>query len=76
MPRKTADGIKLSTIVNLVLQLGISVRKGTKHPYLLQAPGLRPCPVAESSDARTMIAPWVRNGYHQRDIYNSFRLAA
>ena len=75
MAGKTRDGIKLSTIVNMVMELGIAVREGTKHPYILQAPGLRPCPVAESTDARSMLAPWIRNatGYSVRDIYQSLR---
>ena len=73
---KTRDGIRLSTIVKMVSELaGVDVRTGTKHPFMLLYSGLRPCPVAESSDAKTMIAPWLEGatGYSRKDIYSSFR---
>ena len=75
MAGKTRDGIRLSSIINMVMELGISVREGTKHPYILEFPGLRTCPVAESTDARSMLAPWLRNatGYNAREIYHSLK---
>ena len=76
MQGKTIDGIKLSTIVRVVSELDvISIREGAKHPAVLMADGLRPCPVAKSSDARRMISPWLRDatGYDARDIYSALR---
>ena len=76
MKGKTRDGIRLSTIVRLVSDLAaVSIREAANHPVVLMSAGLRPCPVAQSSHARRMIAPWVREatGYSARDIYSSFK---
>jgi hypothetical protein len=76
MHGKTRDGIKLSTIVRMVRELDdVSTRMGTNHPILLLAQGYRPCPVAESSDARRMISPWLSHvlDYSPRQVYSAFR---
>ena len=56
---KTRDGIKLRNILKIAREIGAIVREGTNHKYILNYEKLRPCPVAISSDARTMIAPWL-----------------
>ena len=76
MNGKTQDGIRLSTIVRMVSELAtVGIREGTKHPALLLADGLRPCPIATSSDGRRMIAPWLSyaTGYSTREVYSSLK---
>lgn len=76
MKGKTTDGIRLSTIVRMAEALpGVTVREGTKHPYVLQYAGLRPCPVAKSTDAKRMLVPWMRQitGQEGSDIYACLR---
>lgn len=73
---KTLDGIRLSAIVRMASAIpGIAVREGTKHPYMLLYAGLRPCPVAESTHARRMLVPWLRQatGYSTNDLYASLQ---
>jgi len=76
MKGKTRDGIRLSTIVRMVSELAaVKIREGANHPLILSAYGLRPCPVAQSSHAERMIAPWLEKatGYSKREIYSAFR---
>ena len=75
---KTRDGIRLSDILRAVQQAGITVRTGTKHPYMLQKDGLRPCPLAESTDAYRMLTPWLRDatGLDRNSIYENLREGA
>lgn len=73
---KTRDGIKLSNIVKLAYQVSdIEIRDGTKHSYILNYDGLRPCPVAESTIAKTMLVPWLKKatGYDRTTIYQSMK---
>jgi hypothetical protein len=57
--RKTIDGIKLSTIVKTMKGVkGIEIRPGTKHRLVAEAPEMRSCPIATSTHARRMLAPW------------------
>ncbi len=53
----------------------VSVRPGTKHPYVAVAPGMRACPLAYSTDVRKMVVPWVQEliGYKAKAVYDSFR---
>ncbi|MGY4884583.1 MAG: hypothetical protein ACP5NZ_03320 [Nanobdellota archaeon] len=69
---KTRDGIKLEKIVEVAKQLGMVIKEGTKHPYLLIAEGMIPCPVAASTDARRMVVPWMRRvtGYDSGTLYS------
>jgi len=79
MRGKTRDGIRLATIARMVSELAmVGIREGTNHPMILMADGLRPCPLAESSDVRRMISPWLRDatGYSARDIYSSLKSGA
>jgi hypothetical protein len=76
MANKTRDGIKLTQIVRALAKLsGIEIRKGTKHPYIAMFDGLRPCPVAASTDAKKMLVPWVEQaiGYTRKEIYTALR---
>jgi hypothetical protein len=72
---KTIDGLNISKIVNALSKLhGISFRQGTKH-FLVEATGMRPCPVGPSTDAKKMLAPWVAKatGYDKNTVYSSLR---
>ena len=62
---KTRDGIRLADIVRLA--------SGSKHAVILQYPGLRPCPVAESSHFKYMILPWLKQAtrYSSNKIYET-----
>jgi len=80
MSGKTRDGIKISDILSAARNItGLSIREGTKHPYMLIYPGLRPCPVAESTHAKHMIVPWMRTaigtaiGYDSQTIYEGLK---
>ena len=72
---KTRDGVKLTHILNVANQVGASIRNGTNHPYILSYTNLRACPVAESSDARKMIAPWIAKmtGKKAYEVYSALR---
>jgi hypothetical protein len=76
MRGKTRDGLPLSKILKVVRGIeGISIRDGTRHPFVLSYEGLRACPIAESTDARKMLVPWLRDatGYKPATIYESLR---
>ena len=72
---RTRDGIRLSDIVHAAEEKGICVRPGSKHRYVLTLEYHRPCPLAESTDARRMIVPWMREalGYDNNTIYQALR---
>ena len=72
---RTRDGILLRNVRNAAEEYGISVREGTRHPYVLNYGGLRPCPVGESTNVRTMLVPWFRlaTGLDNNTIYRSLR---
>ena len=74
---KTRDGINILGIVRLLGQLsGISIRQGNSHPYIAIRDGMRPCPIATSTDAKTMLVPWIAQatGYSNRQsIYSSLK---
>jgi hypothetical protein len=73
--RKTRDGIKTSKVVKVATQVGASVRKGTNHKYVLEYSGLRACPVDASTNARTMVVPWLKEAtsYNTNTIYSAMR---
>ena len=75
--KKTRDGIKLSKIVKLARSLGAGVRRGGNHPLVLSYEGMRACPIATSTNARTMVAPWLARitGYTNREAYKAIRNA-
>jgi hypothetical protein len=73
--RKTRDGVRLNNILDAAREIGVAIRTGTKHPYVLSYDGLRPCPVATSTDARKMVVPWIMKtgNYTPRQAYNALR---
>jgi len=72
---KTRDGIRLTEIIRLAVQAGIDIREGTKHAYMLLYQGLRPCPIATSTHAERMVAPWLAQatGRPKREVYEAMR---
>jgi len=78
MANKTRDGIKLRTIISALEKLtGITIRPGTNHPYIAEiADYATSCPIASSTNARTMIVPWIKRhtSYtNAQQIYNALR---
>ena len=74
---KTRDGISLSKILKVARDMGATIRTGTKHPFVLNYEGMRACPVAASSNARRMIAPWISKitNYTPREAFEYLRNA-
>lgn len=72
---KTKDGIKLEKIIRVAMKAGAIKRNGANHRYILNYPELRPCPVAPSTNARTMIVPWIQEitNYNSKTIYTALR---
>lgn len=72
---KTRDGIRLTEIVRVAMQAGAGIREGTKHAYMLLYAGLRPCPVATSTHAERMVAPWLAQatGRSKQEAYEAMR---
>ncbi len=75
MTKKTRDGISLEKVVKVARQLGLLVKEGSKHKYLLIYDGMVPCPVATSTDVKRMVVPWMRRatGYDSGILYSCFR---
>ena len=75
MTKKTRDGITLEKVVKAARQLGLFVKEGSKHPYLLIHEGMVPCPVATSTDVRRMVVPWTKKatGYDSDILYSCFK---
>lgn len=72
---KTIDGIRLNDILRIVGDAGIGFRTGNSHPYLLTCEGLRPCPLASSTHAERMVAPWLAQatGKSKQEAYEALR---
>ena len=72
---KTRDGIRLTNIVRIAEQIGARIRDGTNHPYILNYDGVRPCPIATSTHAGRMVAPWIANatGRSKQEAYTAMR---
>ena len=72
---RTSDGLGLAKILKFAESVGATVREGTNHPYVLNYDGLRPCPVASSTNARTMIVPWICEivDYRPERVYQGLR---
>jgi len=73
---KTRDGLKISKVLRVARDFGVSVREaGGNHPYILGFDGMRPCPVASSTDARRMVVPWLQEvtGYDAQRVYSFLR---
>tara|TARA_Y100000310_G_scaffold339688_1_gene433165 strand:+ start:18366 stop:18620 length:255 start_codon:yes stop_codon:yes gene_type:complete len=74
--KKTIDGIRISKIVRMLLDLeGVQIRKGTNHPFVAKRKGLRSCPIASSTHAKKMLVPWIvdATGYESNLVYSSLR---
>ena len=73
--KKTIDGIKLTRIVKMAKGVGIDVRDGSRHPYVLSYSEEGPCPVATSTHAERMVAPWLSLilGVTKREAYQAIQ---
>ena len=72
---KTQDGIRLNDILQIAREIGIEVREGNSHPYILNYAGMRPCPIATSTHAQRMVAPWLARitGKSKQEVYQTMR---
>jgi hypothetical protein len=72
---RTRDGLSISRIVKILGGWGVDVRDGTKHPHIANYDGMRPCPIASSTDAERMLSPWLSQalGRNRREIYQELR---
>jgi len=72
---KTRDGIRLTEIIRVATEIGAQIRSGTNHPYILNYDGLRPCPIATSTHAERMVAPWIAQaaGKSKQEAYRAMR---
>ena len=75
MGKKTQDCLSLANIVKAAIQAGIGVREGGKHPYNLEYPNMRPCPIAASTHAKRMVVPWIAQALRREreEIYTALR---
>jgi len=73
MSRKTTDGIQHADILRVAEQAGVEIRNGSGHRYILNYANIRPCPVAASTNARTMLAPWLARatGKDRQEVYQA-----
>ena len=70
---KTRDGVRIKNIEKVARALqGVTLRDGRNHTTILNYEGMRPCPVARSTNARTMLVPWLQEitGYSADELYN------
>ncbi len=72
---KTRDGIKLTNILRAAEDIGANIRYGTNHPNILNYPKMRPCPIASSTHAERMVAPWIAqaSGRTKEESYQAIR---
>jgi hypothetical protein len=72
---KTRDGLRISELLKLATQAGARVREGNSHAYILNYGMLRPCPLATSTDAGRMLAPWLAQvtGRSRYETYEAMR---
>ena len=75
MTEQTRDGIRLNDILRVATKIGAQIRAGSNHPYILNFEGLRPCPIAASTHAERMVAPWIARatGMNKRKAYEALR---
>jgi hypothetical protein len=75
MGNKTQDGLSLTGILRAAMQAGIGIREGGKHPYVLEYPNMRPCPIAASTHAKRMVVPWMAQvlDRERNEIYTALR---
>lgn len=72
---KTRDGIRLNDILRAAIQAGARIREGNSHAYVLNYEGIRPCPIATSTHAERMVAPWLAQatGRTKHESYEALR---
>jgi hypothetical protein len=57
---KTRDGIRIGKVIKALDGItGVIIESANNHLYKAQYNGLRPCPIATSTDVRRMVVPWV-----------------
>lgn len=73
--QKTQDGIRLRDILKAADLAGAGIKMGSNHPYLLTHPGMRPCPIATSTHAERMVAPWLAQATrrNKQEVYANLR---
>lgn len=75
--RKTRDGIRIGKVVKALDDLGISVVEGSRHALKAVHEGIDPCVIAESTNVRQHVVPWVKkitNGtYETSQIYMALK---
>ena len=74
--KKTQDGLNVWGAVKTVLEKPrMTYREGRNHAYILNYPGLRPCPMATSTHVGRMVAPWVAQatGMKKQEVYRALR---
>ena len=73
--RKTSDGIRHADCLRVAEQAGAAIRYGGRHEYILKYENMRPCPLAASTNARTMLAPWLARatGRDRQEVYEALR---
>lgn len=72
---KTRDGLRLKDILRTAIEAGARIREGNSHAYILNYGGLRPCPIATSTHAERMVAPWLAQatGRTKHESYEAMR---
>ena len=80
MHGKTRDGFHLNDIVTATKVLveeipELGMRPGSNHEKVLTYPGMKACPIAQSTVVKTMLAPWLKQvtGYTSQYIRDSLR---
>lgn len=76
MAQKTLDGLRITKVLKALEEIGATIREGTNHPYIASIEGYeKVCPIAGSTNARTMIVPWIKQktSYDTQTIYQALR---
>lgn len=72
---KTRDGLRIPRLITLLQSWGIEIREGTNHPYIANYKEMRPCPIAKSTDAKTMLNPWLCQALdkNRKELYQTLK---
>jgi hypothetical protein len=72
---KTIDGIRINDILRTTMEAGVSIREGKSHAYILNYKTMRPCPLAKSTHAERMLAPWLAmaTGTSKQECYQAIK---
>ena len=76
--RKTSDGIRIGKLVKALNDFfEISIVEGSRHALKAIHEGIEPCVIAQSTNARHYVVPWVKkitNGnYDTNQIYTALK---